>query len=84
MDRILKWFLYSLTGMCHRFVSFVVENSDTESFLRLYFDDGNHAILKFLRLLIVFGWLVAVHIRLLAMAAVHEHMGLDLCESNLQ
>lgn len=69
--------------MCHRFVSFDVENSYIESFLRLYFDDENHAILEFLRLLIVCGWMAVVHIRLLATEVVHGHMGLDLCKLNL-
>lgn len=49
--------------MCHRFESFDGENSYIESSLRLYFDVENHAILKFLRLLIVYEWLAVVHIQ---------------------
>lgn len=58
-------------------MSFASENSCNESFLRLYFVDESHVILKFLRLLIVGEWLGAVHTPLLAMVAVHERMDLD-------
>lgn len=65
--------------MCHRFVSFDVENSDIGSFLRLCFGVESHVILKFLQSLIVFVLLVVVHIRSSVMLAVGEHKGLDLC-----
>lgn len=67
-----------LTDMCHRFVSFDVENFDIGSFLRWCFGVESHVILKSLRWLIVFVLLVVVHILLLAALAVGEHMGLDL------